>query len=459
MKSVLLDTNILIALEDTGRALDTRLANLVLLASGRYRFFIHPKQYRDLDRDSNEERRRLLLSRVKQFQVLEAAPDESRDYFLGIGWKCSNENDLVDNCLLLSVERNAVDYLLTEDKELLRRACKSGYDSRVVTVDEFVDRFEAQPEPPDLAYVADVPCHSLPLSDKFFDSLRRDYPTFDNWFNTACAPSQRRAWVIRHNSAIGALCIYKLEDPQIIDDKGLNPKVPMLKLCTFKVAPELQGSKVGERLLHAALKYAKNANAEFVYLTVYESKQPHLISLLSGFGFMAYGASGGEVVYGKYLKPQDPDDFLLNKDEFVAKFYPSYRCDESVNKFIIPIKPLYHERLFPDISDFRGSLLGNCPELYTSESNTIKKAYVSKSQIRKIEPGDLLLFYRSHDRHSLETLGCVESICVSNSIDELFGYVHNRTVYSLQELKEMSRNGRDELLAIQLSCSSISHPQ
>lgn len=449
MKSVLLDTNVLIALEDTGRVLDESLANLVLLASGRYQFFIHPKQYRDLNRDSNVGRRKLLLSRIKQFHVLEAAPEGTKDFFLSIGWKCSNENDLVDNCLLLSVKRNAVDYLLTEDKGLLRRASREGYGNRVVGVDEFVDRYGAQPESPDLAYVADVPCYSLSLDDRFFDSLRRDYPTFDNWFNTQCAPSQRRAWVIRHNGAIGALCIYKLEEPHIIDDKGFNPNVLMLKLCTFKVAPELQGSKVGERLLHAALEYAKNATAEFIYLTVYVRRQPHLTNFVSSFGFVAYGAVGGEVVFGKHLKPHSPDDFYLKKNEFVARFYPSYRCDESVNKFIVPIQPLYHERLFPDISDFRESLLGDCPELYTSESNTIRKAYVSKSRIRLIEPGDLLLFYRSHDRQSLEILDCVESIRVSSSIDELFEYVHSRTVYSLQELKDMSNNGRDELLAIQ----------
>ncbi len=110
-----------------------------------------------------------------------------------------------------------------------------------------------------------------------------------------------------------------------------------------------------------------------------------------------------------------------------------------VNKFIIPIQPKYHEDLFPDFSSMKGSLFEKkTKNLYSCQGNTIKKAYLSHSKIQTIKKGDIVLFYRSHDRKSIQCIGIVETVFFSDDVDDVFSRIAKRTVYSYDELRDIT---------------------
>ena len=73
------------------------------------------------------------------------------------------------------------------------------------------------------------------------------------------------------------------------------------------------------------------------------------------------------------------------------------------------------------------------------EGNAIKKAYLSHSNIKKISPGDIILFYRTDDYQAITCLGIVEKI-IPNLRDpnEIIKEVGKRTVYSPEDIKEFA---------------------
>ena len=73
--NILLDTNILIPLEDTSKLLDSDLSKIKQLCSKyNYNIYIHPLQIEDINRDKNDTRRNIVLSRIKQYQTIENPP-------------------------------------------------------------------------------------------------------------------------------------------------------------------------------------------------------------------------------------------------------------------------------------------------------------------------------------------------------------------------------------------------
>lgn len=447
MKTALLDTNVLIRLEDTGRLMSHRDASVLSRAQGAFQFYIHPKQFEDIQQDKDQRRRDLLLARVQRYTVLERPPDFNRSLFEKQGWACKNRNDLVDNCLLACVLRSVVSFLITEDCDMKRKAQLSGFGDQVLSFDELEDLITAK-EAPELACVRDYPCHTLDLGDTFFDSLRESYPTFNSWLKQ-CSEEQRRCWAIYGaRNELRALCIYKIEADGVIDNEGFHPGARMLKLCTFKAAASVRGEKVGERLFHMAFQYAQKQKLDFIYFTAKEVKQQTLVDLSSEFGFRKYGMYDGDRVFGKYLAPQAEEDKALAKADYNRRFYPSYKTGADVNAYLVPIEPSFHEKVFPDISEFRNSLFGDFPEMYTSESNTIRKAYLSKSHITQIESGDLLLFYRSKDRQSVQALGAVVEVCRSIDISEIVSRVKRRTVYDEKEIRAIAESASRGVLVI-----------
>lgn len=447
MTAVLLDTNILIALEDTNKPLGKSYAEALRNAPTDIEFYYHPIQIEDINRDRNEERKNLVLSRINRYKSLNQPPSFNDEYFRKKGWINRSENDLVDNTLLACVVEPVVDYLVTNDKGILSKARKANVEDRVLDIESFRDLISKKPEPPELAYVKDEQCHVLDVEDSFFDSLRKGYEEFDAWLEK-CAREQRKCWTIRKDGKLAALCIYKREEASIIDDQGFQPDGPILKLCTFKVDSSIHGQKMGERLLHMAFSYAVQQDFNFVYLTVQEKEHPHLMMLMDSFGFKAYGKYGKDRVLGKYLRPQTASDEKLSKSEYADLFYPSFKDGNDVKKFLVPIQRQYHERLFPDISDLRYSLFGETPEMYGPESNTIRKAYLCDAAINKINPGDLLLFYRSQDRHSIEVLGVVKDVCRLNDRKEIYDVVKGRTVYPIYEIDRMVNKSKKGVLVL-----------
>lgn len=178
MKTALLDTNVLIQFEDN-RQLKEEDALLLRQSSDKVNFFIHPIQIEEINKDSNQKRKNLFLSKIQRYSTLDTKFINNAGYFENFGWKSSCSNDLVDNNLLDCVQKNVVNLLITNDKGIHKKAKISKLSDRVLKPEQLLDMFPVE-EPVDLCCVKDVYCYSLDTEDVFFDSLREDYSGFND---------------------------------------------------------------------------------------------------------------------------------------------------------------------------------------------------------------------------------------------------------------------------------------
>lgn len=437
--NVLIDTNILIPLEDTGRELDPRMAEMRRLSQQNgHVLYIHSSQKEDIARDPDERRREIVSSRLRQYQEIPSPPKLTDAELEEYGWTQKNENDRIDNLLLHAVCRGAVHFLITNDKKIHANARKAKIQEHVHYLDQFVaylrtQTTEEEPPPPG---IQEIFLHEIEVRQPFFDSLRRNYDGYDTWYQDK-ARERRKAWCVRENGTVDAICIYKLEESPEITDSGLKLNGSALKLCTFKVGEGVRGRKLGERLLHCAFKYAVEKNTAYVYLHIFGEQHEMLVSLCEDYGFQAVGKyNNRDEAYLKEMSPPESLNCRYDPLTYAVKYYPNYLDSPAVAKFIVPILPQYHEKLFPDISSFATGLFSDDPSQYTSESNTIKKAYICHSNITRIRSGDLLLFYRTKDKKSVECVGVVEQTYRGKDINRVLPMVSKRTVYSRKEIEQ-----------------------
>jgi len=435
--NILLDTNIIIPLEDTNRVLNSTFAELRKFSSEQgHCLYIHPLQIRDIERDKDQNRKNIVLSRLRQYSQIENPPLYSVEERKMLGLTESNDNDNVDNNLLFALYRGAVHVLVTNDEGIHKKATKIGVQDRVYRLNQFLIFLQQCVSRPYLVEYAGVRSRYLYEIDKgqpFFGSLREAYDEFDTWFQK-CAEERRKCWCVENeNGKVVAICIFKHENNVVITDGGERIKGSLLKLCTFKVDPAARGKKLGERLMYIAFNYCVENDIDWIYLHTFGKEQLTLVGLCEEYGFYLLGKYKQDDVYIKPMKLHYDKSVSL---ESLIRYYPFFKDDTSIQKFIIPIKPKYHEDLFPDYSSMKGSLFEKDPDLYSCQGNTIKKAYLCHSNIGKINCGDIVLFYRSKDRRSIQCMGIVEKAMFSENIDEVFPLIAKRTVYSYQYLKE-----------------------
>lgn len=437
--NVLIDTNILIPLEDTGRELDPCMAEMRKLSQQNgHVLYIHPSQKEDISRDTNEERKKIVFSRLKQYQEIPSPPVLTETELERYGWNQKNENDRIDNLLLHAVCRGAVHFLVTNDKKIHANARKAGIQEHVHYLNQFVaylrTRTKKEEAPP--PGIQEIFLHEVEVSQPFFDSLRRGYKGYDAWYREK-ARERRKAWCIRENGTVYAICIYKLEESPEITDSGLKLNGNALKLCTFKIGESARGRKLGERLLYCAFKYTAKENISYIYLHIFGEEHEMLVSLCEDYGFRAVGKyNNRDEAYLKEMSPPKSSDYEYDPLTYAVKYYPNYLDGPAVAKFIVPILPQYHEDLFVDNSFFAKGLFSADQSQYTPESNTIKKAYICHSPTTRIRPGDLLLFYRTKDRKSIECVGVVEQTYRGKDINKVLPMVSKRTVYSKEEIEQ-----------------------
>ena len=126
----------------------------------------------------------------------------------------------------------------------------------------------------------------------------------------------------------------------------------------------------------------------------------------------------------------------LSPLEIDVRYYPSFYDGAKVKKFIVPIRPKYLNRLFTDIPERQLHQIESFGFLI--EGNTIRKAYICHSNIKKLKPGDILLFYVSK-QHQITTLGIVESVDYGlQNVSDILRKVGKRTVYSMEDLEGIS---------------------
>jgi len=441
---VLLDTNIFI-IREAGRPLPENLVELLrVLDRLGFKILIHPKSLEDLTRDEESSRRETHLSKVRLYSTLEVPPDPGKDSeFLRLVGAKPNPNDMVDNWILYAVSRNAVHYLITEDRDILRKAEKIGLRQRVLSID---DALKLLPDnelgegrslyPP---AIAKVPVYALNLKDPFFNPLRKDYAPFDDWFNRIAREGRDCYVYFEEGGTIGALLILKPENEAVKDSEPPLPPRRRMKICTLQVSH--QGSKIGELFVKLAVHEAIAADCEEVYLTHFlKSSSDELVELITEYGFTksAVLRSTNEPVFLKELHSSVPPG-STSPLEIASRYYPTFYDGEGVKKFLIPILPEFHQKLFVDYEG-RQTTLPEYAGKFIIEGNTIKKAYLCNSRNKSISRGDVLLFYRSKDVKAITSIGTVEEVHRNiRSLDRAVSLVERRTVYTNEEIKQMLR--------------------
>jgi len=442
----LIDTNVLIALEDPGRT-DPIAAELSRRCqAGNVTLHIHQAMRDDFNRDRNAVRRLVSSSRMDKYPCLASIPLPPWDLLEERYGPARNDNDRVDIALLHALSLDAVDVLVTQDDGIHRRVRGSELDDRVLTIADAVAWLKAFQDAvdDDVALVGDVPAYAVDMGDPIFHSLEEDYPPFRDWWRNKCVAEHRDCWVIRgRDGHIDGLIVRKIEDGWEI---GLDPSLRVLKLCTWKVATRAQGHKVGELLLRKSIWHAQLNGIGAIYLTTFP-KQTMLIELLDRYGFETVGTNpAGELILVKQL----PSARLKDSSEpisagLVRTRYPRFSIDEPVSLFAIPVQWHFHRQLFPEAARLVPMPLFNDDSRDDRDAgrvpgNTIRKVYVCRSKIASLRAGDVIFFYQSKDEaalnsQSLTTVGVVEQLRRANDAQELIRFTAGRSVYSEQDLR------------------------
>lgn len=429
---ILIDTNILIYREDPAKLSEPLQRLLRIIAENKHSLLVHPASIKDISNDTDLKRREIMISKLKSYPSLESPPIPTAE-FLSLLGADSRIDEKLDNTILYAVYGNAVDILITEDKGILHKAMKLGIEDRVMDVDFATDYFESLYRREfSHVIIREAPVHNIDIRDPIFDSLREEYgkSDFEDWFRKI-SRAGRKCWVYSEDNAVKAILIYKEED-EPIDTTPPLPKRKRLKIATLKV--DIRGQKVGELFLKLAFQYCVNHAFDETYLTHFTKEIDYLVDLISEFGFEPVGMNKrGETVFLKRLYPEGK----VSAVEMSRRFYPCYKDGASIKKFIIPIQPKFHDRLFQDYKK-RQMKITEYMKL-NPQGNTIKKAYLTHSRIKTINQGDIVLFYRSQD-HEITSLGVVEDIHLSlTDENEILRVTGKRTVYNYKDIQKMVR--------------------
>ncbi len=449
----LIDTNVVIGLEDN-QPIKAAFAELERKCSEHgVRIFVHPASYDDVRRDKDSSRQQVTLNKLEKFEQLDPGSSISPEELSAKYGPFRSPNDESDAQLLSAVAINAVDFLVSEDTGVKKRAAAAGLTDSVLSVDEARNWLRQSFEPTDvrLPFIVTKKAYSIDRADPIFESLRADYPGFDEWFEK-CAREHRDCWVIELSGEMAGLAIRKDESHSEAGTTNKADKV--LKICTFKLKTEFRGDKLGEHLLKQILWFAQDNGYGAVYLTAFP-QQEMLINLLYDFGFeKTKKTDEGELFIEKVCVrettplPGDQDRLGLAK-----KIYPCFYDGDQVRKFCVPIRPDYHRKLFPEIARLSSelplfpesefdNLLGGTVDGSRTPGNTIRKVYLCRTRIKRVRPGDILLFYMSKDvaytaSQTITTIGVVDRFRIVDTVEELMRVTAKRSVFSRAELDTM----------------------
>lgn len=451
----LLDTNVIIPAEPTStddvEATTPVVTELLgLLVQGRHEVFIHPDSVREIEGDRRLERRELRSLLLTKYRTLPSPPVQSETLRQVLGRAVVGSHDEVDHLLLAAVLADAVDYLVTDDRKLHRKAARLGAGERVLGVGDAVAAvralFESIAQPPPA--VERTYCHNLDLNDPIFSSLRSEYgpAEFDEWIRK-CRLEHRVAWTIQAATGqYAALCILKRES-----ETGYEIPPPALKICTFKIAENFRGCRYGELLLKPVFEHAAANGIVSIYVTAFDRHEA-LLTLFETFGFGQLDARTrlGEVILAKRLVCTTTERTALAPLEFHIRFGPPALKSNDAQCFVVPVQPRFHTRLFPETDPQLGLFQGR-----DAFGNGIRKAYLCNAPTRQIRCGDILFFYHSETAKSVAVVGVVEEVLASTDAAAIARLVGKRTVYSFRDIEGMCSS---DVLAVNFRQARVLDP-
>ena len=448
----LIDTNVLIALEDPG-CTDSVAADFARRCQqGGVAIYTHGATRTDLNRDRDQQRRAVSLSRMSKFPSLADIPSPGDARLEELFGSIRNANDRTDVALLHALHLDAVDVLVSQDDGLHRRVRGSRLEERVLTLADAVAWLTSLQDPVDdgLADVVDLPAYAIDRNDGIFDGLRDDYPGFESWWRR-CIEEHRGCWLIQDEAGrIDGMVVRKEEAGEEI---GLKPDERVLKLCTFKVATHALGHKVGELLLRKALWHAQLNGYNAVYLTTFPG-QRMLLDLLGRYGFRTSDRPGGGELNAVKRLSRDRLETVAGADlaETARLSYPRFSLDEPRQLFVIPVQWPFHRQLFPEAAVLSPLPLFGDRSLFRGKhraaaGNTIRKVYVCRASTKRMKGGDVVFFYQSkydvaEHSQSITTVGVVEQVRVARDGRELSRLTAGRSVFSEADLEELCRSSQ-----------------
>ncbi|WP_147302073.1 PIN domain-containing protein [Haloferax sp. Atlit-4N] len=442
---VLIDTNIFIHREDDKKVpISLQKLERALNEQGHIKL-IHPLSANEIRNDPNKKRRETSTSKLETYRELEYPEYPSPDSEFRETVPADSGNGRVDNMLLYAVYNDDVDFLITEDSGIHTNAATLGVSDRVFSIEEGEDFFKKETQlqigPKSIEATT---LGELDLDDEIFDSLKQEYEGFVDWANEH---ADRKTWVNWcDDGSLGAILVIKHNETEEIGEYPTIERSKRLKISTMKVGSARQGSKLGELLIYIAVSEAIDHKINEIYLTHYvnEDGQDHLVRLISQYGFNQVSQeSDGEAIFLKHLTPTPEAD--LDPVDLAHEFYPSFYDGQSVSKFLIPIQPRYHQKLFTSYQ-YRRSI-DTVGDDFSSEGNAIKKAYLTHSNTTLVNEGDLLLFYRSHDDKAVTSIGVCEQVHYHlTDAAEIKRVVGKRSVYEDAELEEFAEKPTTVLL-------------
>ncbi len=429
----LLDTNIIIHRE-TSRITNENIGMLFFwLDKLKYQKYVHPITVEEIQRHNDERVVKTIGVKLQSYHLMKVTAPLHGDVLKVSDDIDSTGNDKNDTILLNEVYQKRVDFLITEDKKIHKKAKNLGISDFVFYIEKFIEKVvNENPELVDYKTLSVKKTYfgAIDLQSTFFDSFRGDYQGFDEWFNQK---SEEIAYVCSYEGEINSFLFVKNEgkDENYSDITPPLPPKKRLKIGTFKVTAN--GFNLGERFLKIIFDNAMAQKVEEIYVTIFDKRdeQKRLIELMEEWGFKYWGMkqtpTGVENVYVRlFKKPADKNNPRLT--------FPF--LSNEVKVFMVPIYPEYHTELFPDSilqTESPIDFIENQPH-----RNAIHKVYISHSYERNLNTGDLILFYRTGGVHKsvVTTIGIVESIKTPSNFDELKTICRKRTALTEVQLAE-----------------------
>lgn len=250
-----------------------------------------------------------------------------------------------------------------------------------------------------------VKFRDLDVSDPFFDSLKEDYPGFEDWFKRKA--DNNANVLLDEDGKVHAFLYLKPELDEAVDDvKPSLPRRKYLKVGTLKVEPH--GTRLGERLIKRAFDAAMKIGAEAIYVTIFP-KHKALSSLFERYGFeKAATKQVGESTEHVLLRD------LTQVSGDMIKDYPLVQT-QGPRKYLLAIHPEWHTQLLPD-----SKLHNEGREIIydLSHTNSIHKTYICRMRdVDGLKRGDVLVMYRTQGGNSpAEYSSVATSICVVEEV-------------------------------------------
>lgn len=442
-QTYLIDTNVIIHLEDNRTVEPAFSALTSLAAKHKVDIFVHEAARDDVGRDKNAARRAISLSKLDKFQALSKVRGLTTADLADAFGPLPKHNDVVDATLLHALHISAADFLITQDRGLHERARRHSPElgRRVLYVADAVQFLRTTYEPIEapVRFIEEVAAHAIPLTDAIFDSLREDYPPFDEWWTEKCVRQRRPCWIVEDDGIAGLL----VRKDEIASDTDATWKADkILKICTFKVRPASRGLKLGELLLKKVFWFAQRNRYDVVYVTTYEA-QTALIDLLEYFGFTHTATKkDGERIYEKRMGSLAPVPGNGDNHFDIHRLnYPRFAIVPDTAAFGIPIIERWHDILYPDLKqqrqlDLFGAFGSGGPRL---PGNTIRKVYLCRAASNLGPAGSILFFYKGKSLNpptqAMSAIGILEDVRLARSTRELIQMTGGRSVYSESDIE------------------------